>query len=234
LIEARAYEREFRGVTNFQPISRKHPAFVNILHVGRDERNAYFYCIMELADDGPGGPTIDAASYIPRTLAWEVDEYGPLRLDRCLEIALSLTDGLQYLHDQGLVHRDLKPANIIFANERWKLADIGLVKPFSETPTADGTPRIWGSGGPGKPLADIYSLGMVLYRISTGRSPGDSNCTESLDDAGVRGNFLISCVWPATPTRRNGFNLPSGCPCSLPNSASGKRWPMPKPSPAQL
>ncbi len=185
-MEARAYEREFKGVTHFEPISRKHTAFINILHVGRNEKAGYFYCIMELADDGVRGPTIDPPSYVPHTLAWEVDEHGPLRLDRCLQIALTLAAGLQYLHDQGLVHRDLKPANIIFANERWKLADIGLVTNISEAATTLGTPGYMAPEGPGNPAADIFALGMVLYKISTGRNPADFPAipTELTDDEG--------------------------------------------------
>src|SRR5690242_7321105 len=45
------YEREYRGITNFEPVSRSHEGLVDVLQVGRDDKEGYFYYIMELADD---------------------------------------------------------------------------------------------------------------------------------------------------------------------------------------
>src|SRR4030095_10974085 len=47
----RPYEREFRGIVQFEPISRSHPGVINILHVGRDDAAGFFFYVMELADD---------------------------------------------------------------------------------------------------------------------------------------------------------------------------------------
>src|SRR5438552_9350768 len=49
--EERPFEREFAGIKKFEPISRTHPGFVSILHIGRNDSAGYFYYIMELADD---------------------------------------------------------------------------------------------------------------------------------------------------------------------------------------
>ncbi len=49
------FEREFGGIKRFEPISRLHPGFVNILHAGRNEARGYFYYIMEIADDITSG-----------------------------------------------------------------------------------------------------------------------------------------------------------------------------------
>ena len=51
----RPYDREFKGVQNFDPISRSHPGLVNVLHVGRNDQAGYFYYVMELADDATVG-----------------------------------------------------------------------------------------------------------------------------------------------------------------------------------
>src|SRR5258705_8349402 len=50
----RPYEREFNGIIQFEPISRSHPAVVNVLHVGRDDTAGCFFYVMELADDAKG------------------------------------------------------------------------------------------------------------------------------------------------------------------------------------
>ena len=65
--DARPYQREFEAICRFEPISRSHPGFVQILQVGKLE-NAFYY-IMELADDVRGAHTFDPETYKPRTLA---------------------------------------------------------------------------------------------------------------------------------------------------------------------
>src|SRR5438046_7061731 len=67
----RAFQREFQGMSSFEPISRAHPGFVDILHVGRT--NEYLYYIMELADDHAAGQKIDILHYVPRTLKTDLD-----------------------------------------------------------------------------------------------------------------------------------------------------------------
>ena len=62
----RAFQREFQGMSSFEPISRAHDGFIDILHVGRTSE--YLYYIMELADDHLTGRGIDVINYSPRTL----------------------------------------------------------------------------------------------------------------------------------------------------------------------
>ena len=87
-----------------------------------------------------------------------------------MSIALALTDALDHLHKNGLVHRDIKPSNIIFVRAKAKFADIGLVTGIGDSATFVGTEGYVPPEGPGKPLADIYSLGKVFYEASTGQS----------------------------------------------------------------
>ena len=65
----RPFDRELAGIRKFEPVSRSHEGFVDILHVGNYEPEGYFYYIMELGDDEHLGQRIDAANYSPKTLA---------------------------------------------------------------------------------------------------------------------------------------------------------------------
>ena len=182
----RPYEREFQGIRNFEPISRSHESQVDILHVGRGAD--YFYYVMELADDAsverpePSSEGTERASipkqvtvallpssYIPRTLKHDLTQRGRLPPGECLKIGLALTTALGHLHQHKLVHRDVKPSNIIFIDGIPKLADIGLVTETDRTLSFVGTEGYIAPEGPGTPQADLYSLGKVLYEISTGK-----------------------------------------------------------------
>jgi WD40 repeat protein len=167
----RPFEREFSGIRNFEPISRKHDSQVDVLHVGRGED--CFYYIMELADDQFSGQAIARDTYAPKTLKSELCHRGRLPFDECVQISLALTTALEHLHSHGLVHRDVKPSNIIFVNGVPKLADIGLVTGVDATRSLVGTEGFAAPEGPGTPQADIYSLGKVLYELCTGKDRGD-------------------------------------------------------------
>src|SRR5947207_1449069 len=114
--DQRPYERELAGIWKFEPVSRSHDGFVDILHVGQNQSGGYFYYIMELGDDLNNGQAVEPDSYVPKTLAKEVGLKGRLPLRESLQLGLSLTNALGHLHNHGLVHRDIKPSNIIFVN----------------------------------------------------------------------------------------------------------------------
>ncbi|MEO8429775.1 MAG: protein kinase [Verrucomicrobiota bacterium] len=185
----RPFEREFEGIQRFEPISRSDPSQVAILYVGRGE--GFFYYVMELADaweiqkeegrmqnpqPARSANTVSSfcllpsslAHYAPHTLKHDLRDRGALPADECLSIALSLTRALSHLHGHGLVHRDVKPSNVIFVNGVAKLADIGLVTSVDATRSFVGTDGYLPPEGAGTPQADLYSLGKVLYEMSTG------------------------------------------------------------------
>lgn len=165
----KTFHREFLGIQQFEPISRGHPGLVHILHVGWNEHRGFYYCVMELADDCEAGPRIeDTQSYIPRTLGTDMKRHGRLDLHFVKEAGIFLADALHYMHNHGLTHRDIKPSNIIFVGGVCKLADIGLVAGFGERSFV-GTEGFVPPEGPGTPQADIYSLGKVLYEMSSGK-----------------------------------------------------------------
>jgi WD40 repeat protein len=169
----RPFERELSGIRKFEPISRSHEGFIDVLQVGINEQGGYFYYIMEVGDDQVAGQTIDPKTYAPNTLGSEILRRGRLSLQECLQLGLALTHALAELHKDGLVHRDIKPSNVIFVDGVPKLADIGLVADVHDTHSYVGTEGFIPPEGPGDPQADLFSLGMVLYEASTGNDRHD-------------------------------------------------------------
>jgi len=166
--DARPYQREFNGIRHFEAISREHDGLIDILHVGRNDEDGYFYYAMELADDQVVAQQIRSVDYSPRTLQSEMNARGPLPAEECIDLGAELAEALDYLHENGLVHRDIKPSNIVFVNGRPKLADIGLVAGAGMSSFSTGTLGFLPSEGQGGRIADVYALGKVLYEISTG------------------------------------------------------------------
>ena len=191
------FEREFKGLLKFEPISRSHDGLVDILQIGRRDDAGYFYYVMELADAAePRGASIQCSvsqysvsrvpsavpvtasqlntgslntEYFPRTLRSELVAQSRLPPAECVVLGLKLAAALEHLHAHGLVHRDIKPSNIIFVAGEPKLADIGLVTAIDEAHSLVGTVGYIPPEGPGTPQADLYSLGKVLYEIAFGK-----------------------------------------------------------------
>jgi WD40 repeat protein len=187
----RPFEREFSGIQKFEPVSRAHPSQVSILQVGRSEEAGFFYYVMELADDSTSGRQIDPEKYKPKTLRSEVAAARRIPYDRALDISLSLTKALEHLHRHGLIHRDIKPSNIIFVNGVPKLADIGLVTDVGASISYVGTEGFLPPEGPVSQQADLYSLGKVLYEMSTGQDRLDfPELPTFLGDAGEKEGLL--------------------------------------------
>ena len=106
-----------------------------------------------------------------------------LPVAEALYLMAQLVDALEYAHHKGMLHRDIKPANIMFADESYThavLTDSGLARLLDETGltisgTRLGTPAYMSpEGAQGDKVderADIYSLGVILYEMVTGRIP---------------------------------------------------------------
>jgi tetratricopeptide (TPR) repeat protein len=119
------------------------------------------------------------------TLADRLRRERALPLSEAFRVAREVAEGLDFAHRRGLVHRDIKPANLWLEGERGrvKILDFGLSR--SLEPEADrsqsgqiaGTPHYMSpeqaSGGKITPLCDLFSLGCVLYQMTTGRIPFD-------------------------------------------------------------
>jgi serine/threonine-protein kinase len=143
---------------------------VTVFDAGEDAGDLYI--VMEFVD----GPSL--AELLARN--------GPLPVDETVRISRQVASALAAAHAAGIVHRDVKPANILIgADGDTKLADFGIAKRFDDLGTSVtstgmviGTPRYLapeqGLGQAATPATDVYSLGVVMFEMLTGRVPSDA------------------------------------------------------------
>ena len=134
-----------------------HPNVCRVYDVG--EHEGHTFLSMEFVDGE------DLASLLRRI--------GRFPEDRAIELARQICAGLHAAHERDVVHRDLKPANIMLdAGGRIRITDFGLAGTAGETLRA-GTPAYMApeqlAGAEVTPRSDVYSLGLVLYEMFTGR-----------------------------------------------------------------
>jgi Protein kinase domain len=147
----------------------------------------------EISEDGDAGKKI-ALTFLTmefvdgEDLASLMRRIGRLPSDKALEIAQQLCAGLAAAHESGIVHRDLKPANIMLDGRgRVRITDFGLAGLIAEIEGANaraGTPAYMSpeqfAGGGVSPKSDVYSLGLVLYEIFTGKRPFNASSIEEM------------------------------------------------------
>jgi predicted Ser/Thr protein kinase len=135
--------------------------------------------VYEFGEDGEL-PFIAMEFLRGRSLADRLASGEPLTLESKLDIVIQVCDGLQCLHEEGIVHRDVKPANIWLLEDRGvKLLDLGIAKHGSLKLTQYGNvvgsvayiapEQLGGSRVDGR--ADIFSAGVVLYELLSGQRP---------------------------------------------------------------
>ena len=171
-------DQEFirRFETEAQSAARlTHPNIVSIYDVGVD--NGIYYIVMELIQ----GKTLKEII---------VEEGGPLPWKWSINVAIQIASALDMAHKNNIIHRDIKPHNIIITEDGVaKVTDFGIAKAVSNsTITAFGTTI--GSvhylspeharGGYTDAKSDIYSLGVVMYEMLTGRVPFDADTPVSV------------------------------------------------------
>jgi eukaryotic-like serine/threonine-protein kinase len=194
------FQREAKSLAQLD-----HPNIVTIYSV--EECDGVHFLTMQLVEGQPLDRVIPA---------------GGLQLPQIVEIASALGDALAAAHDKGIVHRDLKPVNVMLSKEgRVKVLDFGLAKDVSAPDAADatltsdhqtqagvvmGTPAYMSpeqtSGRPIDHRTDIFSLGVVLHEMSTGRRPFEGHSSAELISA-----ILRDTPPPVTQSRPD---LPSG------------------------
>lgn len=171
--DAEPFEREFNGLKKFMSAALPESSQLALLHVGQNESAGFFYYVMELADDVELGREVRPATYAPLTLKELRAQRGRLSAAECVRIGVELARSLASLHESGLVHRDIKPSNIILVGGVPKLADVGLVASTVDALTYVGTSGFVPPEGPGKPGADVFALGKLLYELATGLDRDD-------------------------------------------------------------
>ncbi|MBP3878731.1 MAG: Stk1 family PASTA domain-containing Ser/Thr kinase [Lachnospiraceae bacterium] len=148
------------------------PNIVNVFDVGEDQGN--YYIVMELVEG------ITLKDYIAKK--------GKLSVREATSIAIQVCMGLAAAHAQGIVHRDVKPQNIIISTDgKVKVTDFGIARAASSnTISANAMGSVHYSspeqvrGGYSDSRSDIYSLGITLYEMVTGRVPFDGETTVAI------------------------------------------------------
>ncbi len=146
-----------------------HPNIVNVYDVG-DENGVYFI-VMELVEG--------------ITLKTYIMSKGKLSVREATGISLQVASGLEAAHNNGIIHRDVKPQNIIISTDGTaKVADFGIARAASSDTINS---NVMGSvhysapeqsrGGFSDAKSDIYSLGVTMYEMITGRVPFDGDST---------------------------------------------------------
>ncbi|MBN1265861.1 MAG: serine/threonine protein kinase [Anaerolineales bacterium] len=162
------FEREARAVA-----SLRHPNIV-LVH-DFDVENETFYMVMEYVEGQTLKDRIQQVSAL--------GEYMPF--EEILSLFQQVSSALDYAHSQGLIHRDIKPSNILLDKTHQAfLTDFGIAhivsdSQFTVTGTLVGTPAYMspeqGKGEKVTSISDIYSLGIILYQLLTGRVPYDAD-----------------------------------------------------------
>jgi len=159
------------------------------------QESGHFWLVMELLSGG--------------NLKDKIDQSGSLNITESISITRGIASGLGYAHQKGFTHRDIKPENILFAaDETYRITDFGIAKHSASTvKTQHGI--IMGSPGYMSPeqaageeidlRSDIYSLGITLYHMLTGRLPFQGDTSSVLAQHITRAPPSPSALNPEMP-----------------------------------
>ena len=147
----------------------EHPNIVNIYDVGSE--NGLYYIVMEYVEGS--------------TLKTYIEKKGQLSFKESASIAIQVARGIEAAHNKNIIHRDIKPQNIIISTDgKVKVTDFGIAKATSSNTISSD---VMGSVHYASPeqarngfvdgRSDIYSLGIVMFEMVTGRVPFDGDTT---------------------------------------------------------
>ena len=156
------FRREARAAARLS-----HPNIVSIFDVGEDAETRTPFIVMELVNGG--------------NLKERIQRSAPLPDSEIRALGAALAVALEYAHGRGIVHRDVKPQNVLLDEDgRPRLTDFGIAQAMASKGLTR-TGAVMGSvhylapelarGRPALPQSDLYSLGVVLYEMATGRAP---------------------------------------------------------------
>ena len=143
-----------------------HPNIVTVHDVGND--GSTYYIVMEMIEGND--------------LKKLIKTRGALPFDKALEYGIQICAGLGFAHRSKLVHADVKPQNILINQEGvLKVTDFGIAQAYTDTMPQTRSEVVWGSphyfapeqarGEKPSPASDVYSIGVVLFEMFTGRLP---------------------------------------------------------------
>lgn len=173
------YSNDAKFVSKFRAEAQSvaglsHPNIVNVYDVGEDDN--LYYIVMELVEG--------------ITLKKFIEKKGRLDVNEAVGIGIQIAQGMQAAHDNHIIHRDIKPQNIIISKEgKVKVTDFGIAKAAtSNTITSNAMGSVHyispeqARGGYSDEKSDIYSLGVTIYEMLSGKVPfeGDSTVTVAL------------------------------------------------------
>ncbi|MFV0260176.1 MAG: Stk1 family PASTA domain-containing Ser/Thr kinase [Acidimicrobiales bacterium] len=160
------FKREARSAAGLS-----HPNVVAVYDWGTYDET--YFIVMELIDG--------------YSLAEILEQDGTVEPGRAVDISRQVASALEFAHQQGTLHRDIKPGNILITPRgQVKVADFGIARPFDADDTLTDAGHVVGTAGYFSPeqaqgqtldqRSDLYSLGVVLFEMLTGRRPftGDS------------------------------------------------------------
>ena len=155
------FRREAQAAANLS-----HPNIVPVFDWGED--TGTYFIVMEFIDGRPLSAILKAS--------------GPLTADRTADIGAHVAAALGYAHKHGVIHRDVKPGNVLITDEgQVKVTDFGIARAINTEESLTQTGAVMGTATYFSPeqaegmgvdaRSDIYSLGVVLYEMATGRPP---------------------------------------------------------------
>ena len=165
-----------------------HLRFINEAKVTSSLDHPNICTIYDVGESEDGHTYIAMAYYEGETLKSKMSS-GPLSVEEAVEIALQIAEGLGQAHTKGIVHRDVKPANIFITKQGLvKILDFGIAKmrdvDMTKTGSTMGTAAYMSpeqaSGAVVDHRADIWSLGVIMYEMFSGRRPFKADFWQAL------------------------------------------------------
>lgn len=189
------FQNEARSIANLQ-----HPNIVTVYDVGSAVTSTgdVHYIVMEFIDGNNLKEFIRSHG-------------GALSVDKAIKIAIGIASGLGFAHRKKIVHADVKPQNILLTTDHQvKITDFGIAQAWSDTQPSTRQSVVWGSphyfapeqaqGEKPSAASDVYSIGIVMFEMLTGRLPYVGTDQKELALAHIRERIPIVTEFnPAVP-----------------------------------